>query len=442
MEKILFINPPAPKKGQVVIRDLNRSGRLSKEMTIWPQTSLAMLASLFPNDNVRIIDAIAEGYDYERIKCILRKESPRWVIFNVISSTLGSDMRTAREAKRVGAKTIAVGAHTEVLGESTKDAFPCLDFYLSGSTPEKHLYRIIKNEELPYGFEDFPPARQDLLPIAKYRLPIIGDGYTFVAISRGCPFPCIFCRQQVTWKGKVQFRKIEKVIEEIKKFRLKNIMFHADTATLDIDYMRLLCLELQKLPWKVKWCCNSRVDTVDMTTLQMMKLAGCWMIMYGIESGNMDILKCNRKGGKHDLQMSAFAVNSAKMVGIKVWGYFMMGMLGESKDTLDDTLGFALSLNLDLANFAVATPYPGTEFYRVCEKFGLFNIDPTNWEKYDQNYSCIVDLPKVKGKYIQKYIRWSYVRFYCRPRALWRLLKFFKLKDIPIWFKIIINHLK
>ena len=91
-ERIAFVNPPAPIPGRIWIRDVNRSGRMSKERTIWPQTSLALMASVFPNDVVRIWDCIAEEIDYYNLYKQLQEFNPTWVIFNPVSSSVTYDM--------------------------------------------------------------------------------------------------------------------------------------------------------------------------------------------------------------------------------------------------------------------------------------------------------------------------------------------------------------
>ena len=114
--RILFVDPPSPD-GYIYIRDINRSGRRSKERTIWPMTSLAMLASVFPNDECKILDCIAEEIDYKGLFERMQEFKPTWVIFNPISSTVTHDMITAHYGKSLGAKTVAISPHTKALRE-------------------------------------------------------------------------------------------------------------------------------------------------------------------------------------------------------------------------------------------------------------------------------------------------------------------------------------
>ena len=291
--KILFINPPSPIPGAIFIRDTNRSGRRSRERTLWPQTSLAMMAGMFPEHDVRIWDCIAEEWDYSDVMRKRHTEGwvPAWVVVESVSCTFESDMQAVRMFKAVGATVAVISPHSEALHAETLKRYPEIDHlidYEKARTgdilePESHLRSLITGEPCTTPFEALPCARQDLLPRHRYQLPFIGSGYTFVITSRGCPWTCIYCRQGVTWKNRVRYRPVEKVIEEIERYGLTNVAFHADTFTVNRGWVLDLCAQMPK---GVRWVCNSRVDTVDLELLKSMKAAGCWMICYGIESGN------------------------------------------------------------------------------------------------------------------------------------------------------------
>ena len=124
----------------------------------------------------------------------------------------------------------------------------------------------------------------------------------------------------------------------------------------------------------------------------------------------------------------------------------MMGLYGESKSSLRKTKEFALSLPLDIVNFAVAAPYPGTEFHKILlaasgEAERSFVNPGNDWEKYDQNYSAIVGYKDLTPTYISRYIKWSYIRWYCRPYGLWKIFKAYRPSDTWFWIKTAWNHL-
>lgn len=419
---ILLINAPSPDK-HIYIRDTNRSGRRSHERTIWPQTGLAMIAAMFPYHNVKIIDCIAEKIDYKNLFEMMRVFKPDWVISNPISSTFTHDMIVIHYAKSLGAKTLIVSPHAKALQEEVRGKFPSLDHIVSyqrGGIEFEYLIREIITEESSAGtsFSDFPAARQDLLPTKRYSLPFIGKEYTFVVTSRGCLYKCIYCRQNVMFENKFRYRNVDSVIDEITRYNLRNIAIHADTATLNKEWMYEFC---DKLPKGVRWITNSRVDTVDLDLLKRMHKSGCWCICYGIESGDNSVLELNKKGAT--CEQAIQAVKWAKQAGIKVWGYFMLGMLGDTPASMDKTINLSMSLPLDIVNFAISAPYPGTEWGRIADA-SQWLIDD-RWESYDQNYSAQVSQPNCSAQEVLKYQRKAYMKWYLSHRGLkflWNML--------------------
>ena len=129
---ILFVNPPSPD-GSIIIRDVNRSGRKTRERMIWPQTNLAYLAALVRDKfSVEIIDCIAENIDWDKFKHILIDKAPRYVVSNIISTTLTNDMYTMFLAKSLGVVTIGMGPHLTDRAEESLIKFPSLDFAIIG----------------------------------------------------------------------------------------------------------------------------------------------------------------------------------------------------------------------------------------------------------------------------------------------------------------------
>lgn len=442
-ERIYFCNPPSPINGRIFIRDINRSGRMSKERTIWPQTSLAMLASVFPDDEVKIKDCIAEGTTYKELFEDMQEFKPTWVVFNPISSTITHDMIVAHYGKSLGAKTVAISPHTKALREESLEKYKSLDYavnYAKGGTePEYNLRELIKGDEASgTKFEDLPPARQDLLPIENYSLPFIGKGYTFVITSRGCPWKCIYCRQTVMNESKTRHRPVDTVIEEIRKYELKNVAFHADTATMNRAWIMEFCQKVQELPFKVRIVTNSRVDTVDLPMLKAMKKAGFWMICYGVESGNDKVLEMNKKEATVD--QARKAVRLAKKAGLKVWTYMMLGMYGDTEKTMNQTIDLACELNGDICNFAISAPYPATEWGKIAEDKGWL-VDK-RWEAYDQNYSAQVDQPDCPRELVVKMQKKAYLKWYLSFRGLRFFINGLKPQYIKYFLRTIGDHLK
>lgn len=429
--RILLINPPSPD-GYVYIRDCNRSGRRSVERTIWPQVSLAMMAAVFPNHDVRIFDCMAERLDYKTLYEKMKEFGPAWVVFNPISSIFQHDMIVAHYAKSLGAKTVIISPHATALTEEVYGQYPSLDHIINykpgGPEPEYLLRELIDGRPATgTSLSDLPPARHDLLPTKHYSLPFIGKHFSFVVISRGCPFGCVYCRQSVVYGGAVRYRSVTSVINELITFKLTNIALHSDTATLNHHWMYDFC---EKIPKGVRWICNSRVDTVNPNLLQKMKEAGCWMICYGIESGDDSILSLNKKGAT--CEQAEQAVKWAKEAGLAVWGYFMLGLYGDTRESMERTIEFACNLRLDIANFAISCPYPGTEWNRIATEHGWLSSDV-----YDQNYSAIVEQPDCPSSLVRRMQRKAYLRWYL---SLCGALIF--LKNPGFFFRVIADHIR
>ena len=451
MTDVLLINPPTPQKGRYIIRDLNRSGRTSKERIIWPQTSLAYLAAMLPKKiSVKIVDCIAEDMDWEKLEAIIGKEKPKLVGAHVITSTAHNDLKTFGIVKRLNkkTKTVTFGPHSTELVSETFSECEGLDYIIRGE-PEltfealvKHAFgekislssvdglayraggkiRINKDRKFIKDLDSLPLPRHDLLPIKKYLFPFMSEGFTFVVGSRGCPFPCTFCRQPIMWKGQIRSRSPESLIEEMKLLRrlgIKEFLFSTDTFTVDKQIVMKFCeLMIREGLNDIRWACNSRVDTIDREMAEAMKKAGCWMMALGLESGSNKILKLAKKGTT--VKQNKEIVKMLDDVGIKIYGYFIIGLLGETKKTIRQTIELAKELPVTFAIFHVASPYPGTVFYKQVKERGFLTDE--GWEASDQGNMSPVDYPDLSGSEIIAGIRRAYREFYLRPIAVWRIL--------------------
>lgn len=448
MVDVLLVNPPT-SNGTIVIRDLNRSGRTSREKIIWPQTNLALLAAMVPkNLSVEILDCIAEKMDWNSFKKVLYQKKPKYVLSHVITSSYKNDFNVFKLAKGFGAITMSVGPHvTDRSKESLKEC-PELDFIIR-KEPEvtfkelllllekgeslknvkglvyKNSKKIIFNEDRPYlnNLDDLPIPRHDLLPLDKYVFPFISSKFTFVTSSRGCPYHCTFCRQKIMWSKRFRFRSASHIMEELeflKNIGVNNILFQSDTFTLNKKIILDLCKKIVKKNLNIKWGCNSRVDTIDKEMLYWMKKAGCWMIAYGIESGSQDILDKCRKD--QTIQQIIKSINLTNKYGIKIYGYFIIGLPGETKETIKETIKFAKKLPITFAIFHVASPYPGTDLYNDAKENNWLNLSE-DLEKVDQGGNSPVNYPDLSAEDVMNGIKKAYLSFYLRPIAVFRILK-------------------
>lgn len=238
--------------------------------------------------------------------------------------------------------------------------------------PARHLLdmnKYIKNHFEIYGF--------DIKGYGKIRS-------TNLISSRGCPYDCTFCFKDM-WGYKWRGRSAGNIIAEIEllneKYNVNGFHFSDDTFVLDKKRVFEFTSLLKKSGLDVVWSCNGRVNLMQKDMLIAMHDAGCIGIAYGIESGNQSILDSMKKN--ITLNQTKNVLKWTKEIGINTTGCFMIGMLGESKETIMDTINFAKELDLDFYSFSITTPLPGTELYKEAMKKGLIQTDMTSLKGWD-----------------------------------------------------------
>ncbi len=284
---------------------------------------------------------------------------------------------------------------------------------------------IVINEDRPLirHLDDLPLPRHDLLPLRHYCAPLIGGPYDFVVTSRGCPAGCRFCIKHASYGSAVRFRSPESVLAEIEQLvglGLRDVHMYADLFTLNRDHVVGICQGILERGWKLRWTCNSRVDFVDEEMLHLMARSGCHWISWGIESASEEVLKRAHKG--YDLEQPMRALTWARRAGIKNWGYFIIGLPGETEETIRQTIDLALRLPLDLALFHIAAPYPGTPFFFEVVENGWFRPG-TRWEEVDMDRSTVLQYPGLPAERLEHWARVAFRRWALRPGPLWTYLK-------------------
>ncbi len=474
---VLLVNPPSPDGG-IWIRSQHRVGRKSRENMIWPQVSLAQMASLFAKDyKVGIIDAIAERLTWAEYEKRLRAKMPKYYITQVTAPTLQNDMYGVFLAKSLGAKTMAFGTHVTPMTRETMNPYPVLDFVLRGEPDvtlrelidtfegrqpsEPQVVKLLRdtgsevptrfasqsngdlahikglawrkdgevaiNQDRPFipNLDDLPIPLHHLLPLDKYRVPMMKTAYTFIVTSRGCSAGCTYCIKHVSYQWSLRLRSPENIVAELKVLKdlgINYIHMYADLFTLSRDQVVGLCKLMLAENLNIRWTCNSRVDYVDEEMLSLMGKAGCWMIAWGVESGNFDILKHARKGA--DPAKAQRALTWARKAGIKNWGYFIIGLPGETEETIKETIAFSKKLPLDIALFHIAAPYPGTPFFFEVVKNGWFRPG-TRWESVDMDRSTVLDYPNLSAERLEYWQKRAFREWALRPGPILTYLKGF-----------------
>ena len=201
---------------------------------------------------------------------------------------------------------------------------------------------------------------------------------TNLITTRGCPFNCTFCFKDM-WGPKWRARSPANIVEEVellhRSYGVNGFFFNDDTFVLDSERVLKFCQLLKSKGLRVVWDCNGRVNLMTKDLLEAMYDAGCRGIAYGIESGNQRILDSIKK--KITLEEIRKVVKWTRDAGIRVTGYFMLGLIGETKADIQQTLAFARELDLDHYGFSTVTPLPGTELYDTAAARGLIPGDLT-----------------------------------------------------------------
>lgn len=472
---VLLVNPPTPDGG-LWIRTQHRVGRRTRENMVWPQVSLVQMAALLhPTYKIAVIDANAERMNWGEFTNLLDRYQPKYYVTQVTAPTLENDMYGCFLAHARGAKTIAFGTHVTPIPRESMRPYPNLDYVLAGEPdltlrdlvdhlegkvgkrPE-HVTRLFDSEmgyepaitedggvdlgrirglawrrgeeivlNLPRPFianlDDLPMPMHELLPLQKYRMPLIKGPFTFIVTSRGCPAGCTYCIKHVSYQYSARLRSPKLIMEELwrlKELGIDNIHMYADLFTVNRDQVMELCERMIAEKINIRWTSNSRVDYVDEEMLRMMGRAGNWLISWGIESGNEQILKHARKGAYPE--KAERALRWAKAAGIKNWGYFIIGLPGETEATIRQTIDFAKKLPLDIALFHVAAPYPGTPFFFEVVENGWFRPG-TRWEQVDMDKGTVLDYPELPAERLLYWQKRAFREWAFRPGPMLTYMK-------------------
>ncbi|NQE05798.1 Ribosomal protein S12 methylthiotransferase RimO [ANME-1 cluster archaeon GoMg1] len=418
-----------------------------------PPLGLASLAAVLERNgyNVEILDANALQLSE---KDVVKKAWSEDIIgITAMTPTINSAIRIARGIKQNNPESTIIfgGPHATILAEDILNNVPEIDIIVRGEGEETIVelcnalennnsienicgisYRddnAIKNTpSRPHimDLDSLPFLAYHLLPLGKYKLhPPHGREYPFMAMltSRGCPFKCIFCSKSVfgsTYRGQSPERIVDEIVYLKERFGIKEIAFYDDVLTLKQKRVMRLVKEFEERNLDIPWTCEARVNLVTEELLRAMKKAGCYMIAYGIESGNQMILNNLRKN--ITIEQIKSAIVATYKAGIQSVGYFMFGSPGETPETIRQTIDFARSLELDFAQFSVTIPFPGTDLYDLYLDSGNKN---TKWDDFiyaslKSSSAPVFETESLSKEDLREWNSKAYKEFYFRLSYIWR----------------------
>ena len=291
---------------------------------------------------------------------------------------------------------------------------------------------VIENlDELPWVTRVY---KRDL-DFRRYNVPFLLNPYISFYTSRGCPALCTFCLWPQTHSGhRWRLRSSEDIAAEVKSALenfpgLKEIFFDDDTFNYKKQRTMEVCEKLG--PLNFTWSCTSRVTT-DYDTLKAMKEAGCRLLIVGFESGDEQILRNIKKGAT--VEAARRFTENAHKLGLVIHGDFIVGLPGETRESLRKSIDFAKSLDVETIQVSIGHAYPGTEFYDYAKKNDLFTIESMTDESGHQLPNIIY--PGLNRGELVEWVERFYSEYYFRPKAAWRVVsKAIANRDIPRLYK-------
>ncbi|MCJ7580001.1 MAG: radical SAM protein [Candidatus Aminicenantes bacterium] len=438
MEKILLLNPPGDKLYQ---RDMYCSA-VSKARYYWPSIDLLILSGILSQKyDVDVIDAIIEKINPGECLKKINACDYKAIVFLTGMASWKQDFEFLSQVKKENPATQLIGNGDILLyrAEEFLTKFDFLDGILFDYTSEDILLFLDRkyqdvcamafrnNGEIVIRERDrkvqeffYPVPQHEKFPLKKY-LFAAGKRFPFTTVqtSFGCPFQCSFC---VASTLGYKYRAVSNVMEELRhvaSLGIKEIFFTDFTFEARKTNILELCQSMTAEKLNLSWVCSSRANSLDKELLSKMKQAGCHTIFLGVESGNDDILKKYSKGvSKEQIQRT---VRSCKDLGIKVLGHFIIGLPGETLETVKETIAFSKELDCDLASFNIAVPALGTPLRDLALERGWLSEETLEFDASDS--FPIMETFQFSRKMAWEWRKRAIKEFYFRPSYLWKMAK-------------------
>jgi radical SAM superfamily enzyme YgiQ (UPF0313 family) len=446
--KTLLVNPPLVN-GVAFTRQGRCQEREEVLGTTKPPYTLALMASLYraAGLDARLVDLTATRQSVEDLIAQLDRERfhPTLILYPSTTPTLDADTHEMAKLKaRYGAPLFNFGPHASTTPAASMRRSPSVDGMFVGE-PEDGAFQLAQLESIdqlgaipsltwrrgdaivPHtaqgsyaGFLDMPYPSWDLVPLRSYSLPLVNRPYTIVETSRGCPYACDFCVAPIHQGHKFRERSAKAIVDEIERgYRDHGLDFFylwGDTVTLNVKTFTAFCDELIARNLPIQWLSNARADNLtDPAFVHRLRKAGCWMLAMGIETESEDIRKDMVK--RLERKKIQLAIDNMRDAGIRSFAFFIFGYPGETLDTINHTIDYAIELNPDFANFYPAVPYPGTELYNKAVRDGL--LVEEDWSRMEYSYYLLRG-NGLDERVVMDAVNRAKRRFFMRPKYLAR----------------------
>lgn len=431
---------------------------VSEEATmILPPLGMAYIGGYLRVNGIetKILDLAALRLDDEHEKEAIRRSNADFIAIAATTNTIMEAYALAKKTREVlpNARIAVGGPHPTMMPERTLQECPEINYCIISEAEETTLelaqgkadkdilgiaYRdkkgkiqITNPRPLIQDLDKIPFPARDLLPLHKYWTPGVRR-YPFATImtSRGCPYSCTFCSNFRTQGKQFRYRSPENVLAEIdhlvKDYGIKELNLLDDNFTFMPKRVEEICDGLIKRGYdlELKTGNGIRADRVTPQLLKKMKQAGFYLVAFGIESGNEEILKKMRKGEKKEHIVNA--VRWAKEAGLLTEGFFMFGNEGEGEKEMLDTIQFAKDLDLNFAQFQVYTPVPGSPYYDKLMKEG--KVFSQKWEDFNAFNEPLFEYGGSKFSLMMEMQKRAYKEYYFRPKMI--LKKFLEVRNL------------
>ena len=476
--KAVVANPPWPGEGYGARSDVRWPHRRKDKYLEYP-IYLAYLTAILKKAGIdtEFLDGVIEEQTPEQFAAEVKARGAKLLVIECSTPSIKYDLESAKEVKEQSPDTFVAltGSHPTVFHEEILSENDYVDGVCRGE-PDYTVrdiglalsnggqleevagltYRdasgvhVNEDRALIRDLDELPFPDREAVQIAPYRTAHYGcKNSTCMITSRGCPYRCIFCLWPDTLYGrKCRMRTAENVVDEVQelveKYGVQEIYFDDDSLTVKRDRLFEICDLIKRRDLKLKWFGQARVDRVDEELLREMKSAGCYNLFFGIESGCQEILDKMQKGITLEDARKAFV--ACRKVGMRTQAFFLLGMPGDTLETMKQSVDFAIELKPNSAQFAIAIPHPGTKLYEICKEKGWLKV--SNWEDFAACNS-IVETDTFTAADVQQARLYGYKKFYFRlPFILssaWRMRKpsearrviqgFFSILDRILFYK-------